>query len=720
MKNYLYILCAFLLAFAGCTKDADVEPIAPAPDENAQVVLTGFSGRGTRTGFGGAEDGAVPFLWSADDYIWARNTRSEAIAEGGSQATFIFESIATADTYDVFYNLTGPAAATALIPAEQTQQAAGELNLGQNGDFGYAKAQNGTFTLEHATSYVWFDTYSSDVTSNLLSITLSVSGGQTIAGEAAFADGKLGDCKGSSSVTLSFGEEGVALPSQSNDTDVFAAMVLYPADLSTATVSIVYKFADGSVYLQTKSGKTLTPGHTLRLSTQIAKSDCKSSGAFFMTEAGVAEELPTEPIGYLKVVTLGESTLSAEELTSIAGNLANGAVIDLGEATFATTEFPMDFTRKTNLQEIALPRNIQTFTPSTYNSGAFYGCENLTRVTFPEGLTAIGQNCFRNCAKLESIELPSSVRTLDIYAFYGCKLLTSVVIPEGVEAIPRFLFDSCTALTDVTLPSTLKSIGAEAFEATGLEEITIPESVTTIESSVFKNCKSLERIQFPDALTAIPANLCNACSALTTINMPSKLETVGNDAFYNCGKLQDVTFPETLKSLDERSFGGCSAFTRIIIDIPAIANYAFWNCANVTSIDLGEKVTSIGRNAFISASNLQTITCRAENAPSLGNSAFGSAGSKVEGAKILYVPAASYDAYETRNLAGICAAGHQRPATDGRHLLSCFARGRLGSDPARDIHRTVCAHRRRQCSPYRQPVQYRHHQNLGTVRSRDT
>ena len=113
--------------------------------------------------------------------------------------------------------------------------------------------------------------------------------------------------------------------------------------------------------------------------------------------------------------------------------------------------------------------------------------------------------------------------------------------------------------------------------------------MTTIESSVFKNCKSLERIQFPDALTAIPANLCNACSALTTINMPSKLETVGNDAFYNCGKLQDVTFPETLKSLDERSFGGCSAFTRIIIDIPAIANYAFWNCANVTSIDLAKR-----------------------------------------------------------------------------------------------------------------------------------
>ena len=28
MKNYLYILCAFLLAFAGCTKDAD-ENLSP-------------------------------------------------------------------------------------------------------------------------------------------------------------------------------------------------------------------------------------------------------------------------------------------------------------------------------------------------------------------------------------------------------------------------------------------------------------------------------------------------------------------------------------------------------------------------------------------------------------------------------------------------------------------------------------------------------------------
>lgn len=532
MKNYLYILCAFLLAFAGCTKDADVEPIAPAPDGNTQVVLTGFSGRGTRTGFGGAEDGAVPFLWSAGDYIWARNTRSEAIAEGGSQATFVFESLETADTYDVFYNLTGPAAATALIPAEQTQQAAGELNLGQNGDFGYATAQNGTFTLEHATSYVWFDTYSSDVTSNLLSITLSVSGGQTIAGEAAFADGKLGDCKGSSSVTLSFGEEGVALPSQSNDTDVFAAMVLYPADLSTATVSIVYKFADGSVYLQTKSGKTLTPGHTLRLSTQIAKSDCKSSGAFFMTEAGVAEELPTEPIGYLKVVTLGESTLSAEELTSIAGNLANGAVIDLGEATFATTEFPMDFTRKTNLQEIALPRNIQTFTPSTYNSGAFDGCSKLATLTLGTGVTTLGDRAFADCG-LTALALPDNVTTLGDGAFSNNPNIATLQFGAGLTAISDNAFATNNAIESLTIPKTIATIGAGSFANwSKLTKLTISgNTLTSIGSKAFENAALLADV-YAEPTTA-PAVQADSFSGAGTSVQGSKTFHVASVEAYS-------------------------------------------------------------------------------------------------------------------------------------------------------------------------------------------
>ena len=64
MKNNLYIIsAASMLAFAGCTKDADVEALPVPATQNAKIVLTGISGQTTRTAFGEASQNAVPFLW---------------------------------------------------------------------------------------------------------------------------------------------------------------------------------------------------------------------------------------------------------------------------------------------------------------------------------------------------------------------------------------------------------------------------------------------------------------------------------------------------------------------------------------------------------------------------------------------------------------------------------------------------------------------------------
>ncbi len=659
MKNYLYILCAFLPVLAGCIEDADVEPYRPAPEEDGRIVLTGYSSSATRTGFGQAAEEALPLRWNAGDFIWANGSRSEALAEGGEKASFYFNALQTAATYEVFYNMTGPDAATASIPARQVQQTAGAPDLGANGDFGFAAtAADGTFTLTHAASYVWFDLWTTDIDCNLASVSLSVSGGRTIAGEAVFADGALGACTGTSSVTLSFGEKGIALPAQSSGSDVFAAMVLYPADLADATVAIVYTFTDGSVCLQTKAGKTLVPGGTLRISTRLADADRKTSGIFYLTDAGVGQELPSESIRYLKAVTLGGAALDAESLAAIAGNLAAGAVIDLGDADYAASEFPNAFYNKSNLQEIVLPRNIETFEAATSYTGAFNRCSGLRRAVLPEGVKLVPQNCFRECASLESVVIPSTVAEFGDLAFYNCKKLAAIAIPEGVTTLPRSLFQNCSALASVKLPDSLTELKSDVFNACGaLSEISLPESVVAIGSGVFSACKSLKSAHLPDALTVIPSRMFYQCSALCEVDMPSRLETVGDEAFYYCSQLPDVTFPETLQAVGQRSFGGCNAFTRIVLDIPSVADYSFWSCANVVSIDLGERVASIGRNSFITAGNLQTIVCRAAVPPALGLTSFGGAGSKVEGKKYLCVPAASYDAYE-QQWADVTALGY--------------------------------------------------------------
>ena len=58
----------------------------------------------------------------------------------------------------------------------------------------------------------------------------------------------------------------------------------------------------------------------------------------------------------------------------------------------------------------------------------------------------------------------------------------SAVVSEGITSIPGEAFSRCPKLESVTLPSTLKSIGMHAFQYTdSIKSITIPNGVETID-----------------------------------------------------------------------------------------------------------------------------------------------------------------------------------------------------------------------------------------------
>ena len=62
----------------------------------------------------------------------------------------------------------------------------------------------------------------------------------------------------------------------------------------------------------------------------------------------------------------------------------------------------------------------------------------------------------------------------------------------------------------------------------------------------------------------------------------------------------------------------------------------------MTSVTIGNSVTSIGEQAFVWCSGLTSVTCEAESAPALGNSAFYNVDKSIP----LYVPSGSIAAYQ--------------------------------------------------------------------------
>ncbi len=94
--------------------------------------------------------------------------------------------------------------------------------------------------------------------------------------------------------------------------------------------------------------------------------------------------------------------------------------------------------------------------------------KNMTHVEVPERINfhglifpvkGIGDSCFNNCMKLESVNLPNSVTCLEKGCFYNCTALTDVTIPSSVTSLTSFCFKGCTSLTSFNIPSSVTELG---------------------------------------------------------------------------------------------------------------------------------------------------------------------------------------------------------------------------------------------------------------------
>lgn len=122
-----------------------------------------------------------------------------------------------------------------------------------------------------------------------------------------------------------------------------------------------------------------------------------------------------------------------------------------------------------------------------------------------------------NPKQIQSILLPSSVKTISTRVCMMLINLETVTLSEGLESIEEMAFWHCTSLHGIVFPSTLKSIGSEAFaDCFALTNLVIPSGVTEIADHAFAGCKGLQSVTIPSAFRDRVA-----------------------DIFYNCG---DITF----------------------------------------------------------------------------------------------------------------------------------------------------------------------------------
>ena len=117
---------------------------------------------------------------------------------------------------------------------------------------------------------------------------------------------------------------------------------------------------------------------------------------------------------------------------------------------------------------------LKTFTITRVETIVEDGRNECGHVVIPEGVTIIGDHAFMH-SKIESIELPKTVRKIGYCSFSDCKSLKRVEIPYGVRRIAYGAFSGCTNLEYISIPETVASIKGDLFShCSGLKKIVVP------------------------------------------------------------------------------------------------------------------------------------------------------------------------------------------------------------------------------------------------------
>ncbi len=289
---------------------------------------------------------------------------------------------------------------------------------------------------------------------------------------------------------------------------------------------------------------------------------------------------------------------------------------------------------------------------------AFYDCDTLTSVQFPDSLYKIGGSAFYGCDGITSVVIPQNVGVVTLGAFAATSNLESISVEPGNAAY--YSSGNCLIETNSktlifgiktsVIPSdgSVELISYRAFShCSGLKSIDIPEGVRAISSfplvgttspitfGAFSDCADLERVHLPSTLTTIGSGAFYNCANLSEIIIPDSVTTIDSSAFMKCKSLTEVTIPEGITKLGNFSFRDCSSLETlnfnainvsknpgtVMIGLPP-ETYADWlaGCTSLTDLVIGENVETVPEKAFYNINSIRTITLH--NSVQIGKDAF--------------------------------------------------------------------------------------------------
>ncbi|GMI35026.1 hypothetical protein TrCOL_g9093, partial [Triparma columacea] len=164
-----------------------------------------------------------------------------------------------------------------------------------------------------------------------------------------------------------------------------------------------------------------------------------------------------------------------------------------GIFTYTSNRDMSEFREKA--REVIIARDV-----TAVHREAFRDFRDVRKVTFEGGcpeLTRLEWGCFSRMPMLKEIDLPAALEFTDECIFEGCNALSRVALPDGLSDIRQKMLHSCAVKT-IKMPESLTVLTRGTFwNCDKLTEVVLPKGLQRIESVAFVNCKALKSLRVP-------------------------------------------------------------------------------------------------------------------------------------------------------------------------------------------------------------------------------
>ena len=243
----------------------------------------------------------------------------------------------------------------------------------------------------------------------------------------------------------------------------------------------------------------------------------------------------------------GAGQQKVEAKTKVTYTLKKGTLTIKGKGAMPAK---MKFRRNKKIKKVIIKKGV---TSVSYE--AFALCKNLNSVTIPSTVKTIGIRSFYG-TKISKITVPSKTKTIGQGAFGSCKDLKTIVMPgdfklkleEDTDDKLWYVTSDQSAVDTITFNTKLKLANVSYLSANNLVVAKNDPSYQSIEGVIYtKDGKGIVRV--PQKRTEL--KIKEGC---TEFNMQSVLYNSTDsegDEFNNCSKLKKIVIPSSVKSINK-------------------------------------------------------------------------------------------------------------------------------------------------------------------------